>query len=77
MIVLASSFSFVIPHSFLLVFYRPSDTMNQSDLTIIPKVPSGVSGTALAASLLRDGWSVCRISFILLIPYNCFCLFSY
>lgn len=26
---------------------------------VIPKVPSGVSGTALAASLLRDGWSVC------------------
>lgn len=25
---------------------------------IISKVPAGVSGTALAASLLRDGWSV-------------------
>lgn len=23
-----------------------------------PRVPVGVSGTALAASLLRDGWSV-------------------
>jgi hypothetical protein len=32
---------------------------------VIPKVPSGVSGTALAASLLRDGWSVCPTSFLL------------
>lgn len=32
---------------------------------IVPKVPTGVSGTALAASLLRDGWSVCPISSIL------------
>jgi len=28
---------------------------------VIPKVPSGVSGTALAASLLRDGWSLAKI----------------
>ncbi|KAK3159063.1 hypothetical protein QOZ80_2AG0145200 [Eleusine coracana subsp. coracana] len=38
-----------------------SGTMDQNDLTIIPKVPSGVSGTALAASLLRDGWSLAKI----------------
>ena len=25
---------------------------------IVPKIPVGVSGTALAASLLRSGWSV-------------------
>lgn len=40
---------------------------------VIPKVPSGVSGTALAASLLRDGWSVCPTSFVLL---NLLSLFS-
>ncbi|KAM0927207.1 hypothetical protein ACQ4PT_003280 [Festuca glaucescens] len=35
-----------------------SNAANQNDLMIVPRVPSGVSGTALAASLLRDGWSV-------------------
>lgn len=34
---------------------------------VIPKAPSGVSGTALAASLLRDGWSVCTTSFVVFI----------
>lgn len=34
-----------------------SSTIEES-LEIISKVPAGVSGTALAASLLRDGWSV-------------------
>lgn len=29
-----------------------------------PRVPVGVSGTALAASLLRDGWSVSTLVFI-------------
>lgn len=38
-----------------------SDAVNQNDLMVIPKVPSGVSGTALAASLLRDGWSLAKI----------------
>ncbi|CAD6249540.1 unnamed protein product [Miscanthus lutarioriparius] len=38
-----------------------SDAVNQNDLIVIPKVPSGVSGTALAASLLRDGWSLAKI----------------
>ncbi|KAK9278500.1 hypothetical protein L1049_028066 [Liquidambar formosana] len=28
---------------------------------LIPKIPVGVSGTALAASLLRDGWSLAKI----------------
>jgi hypothetical protein len=57
----------VNPNDILAPIFRPiSYTMNQNDLMIIPKVPSGVSGTALAASLLRDGWSVCPFSFILL-----------
>uniref|UniRef100_A0A0D9YY27 Uncharacterized protein n=1 Tax=Oryza glumipatula TaxID=40148 RepID=A0A0D9YY27_9ORYZ len=38
-----------------------SDPANQNDLMIVPKVPTGVSGTALAASLLRDGWSLAKI----------------
>ncbi|KAI4982010.1 hypothetical protein ZWY2020_022502 [Hordeum vulgare] len=38
-----------------------SDAINQNDLMIVPRVPSGVSGTALAASLLRDGWSLAKI----------------
>ncbi|TKW41528.1 hypothetical protein SEVIR_1G322200v4 [Setaria viridis] len=38
-----------------------SDELNQNDLMVVPKVPSGVSGTALAASLLRDGWSLAKI----------------
>ncbi|KAF0932600.1 hypothetical protein E2562_010474 [Oryza meyeriana var. granulata] len=38
-----------------------SDAANQNDLMIVPKVPTGVSGTALAASLLRDGWSLAKI----------------
>ncbi|XP_062222059.1 nuclear-pore anchor-like isoform X3 [Phragmites australis] len=38
-----------------------SDAVNQNDLMIVPKVPSGVSGTALAASLLRDGWNLAKI----------------
>ncbi|KAJ0986603.1 hypothetical protein J5N97_004959 [Dioscorea zingiberensis] len=28
---------------------------------IVPKIPTGVSGTALAASLLRDGWSLAKM----------------
>ncbi|KAI3414928.1 TPR_MLP1_2 domain-containing protein [Psidium guajava] len=38
----------------------PSD-MVQDDHAIVPRVPIGVSGTALAASLLRDGWSLAKM----------------
>eukprot|EP01018_Ginkgo_biloba_P028799 Gb_36757 [translate_table: standard] len=31
------------------------------DGMLVPRVPSGISGTALAASLLRDGWSLAKI----------------
>lgn len=31
------------------------------DGIIVPKIPPGISGTALAASLLRDGWSLAKI----------------
>ncbi|XP_042060222.1 nuclear-pore anchor-like [Salvia splendens] len=38
-----------------------ADEMVLDDRAIIPIVPAGVSGTALAASLLRDGWSLGKI----------------
>uniref|UniRef100_A0ACD5YQH7 Uncharacterized protein n=1 Tax=Avena sativa TaxID=4498 RepID=A0ACD5YQH7_AVESA len=38
-----------------------SDAENQNNLMVVPRVPGGVSGTALAASLLRDGWSLAKI----------------
>lgn len=37
--------------------------------SLVPKVPEGVSGTALAASLLRDGWSVSS--------FKCSCLICF
>lgn len=33
-------------------------TTSENNHIIVPRVPFGISGTALAASLLRDGWSV-------------------
>lgn len=47
----------------------------------MPKIPVGVSGTALAASLLRDGWSVsynsvaCLTLFISLLTHFEFCVY--
>ncbi|KAG2372296.1 Nuclear-pore anchor [Vigna angularis] len=35
-----------------------ADSMVEENSLLVPKLPVGVSGTALAASLLRDGWSV-------------------
>jgi nucleoprotein TPR len=35
-----------------------TNDMVEDNRIIVPKIPAGVSGTALAASLLRDGWSV-------------------
>ncbi|KAK9152572.1 hypothetical protein Sjap_000052 [Stephania japonica] len=31
------------------------------DRALVPRMPTGVSGTALAASLLRDGWSLAKM----------------
>lgn len=42
-----------------------SDKTDETEQMIVPKVPVGISGTALAACLLRDGWSVrqtCHLS---------------
>ncbi|KAL0665462.1 hypothetical protein Bca4012_102300 [Brassica carinata] len=47
-------------------FTRGADDSGTSNMieeshAIISKIPAGVSGTALAASLLRDGWSLAKI----------------
>nr|GMD57863.1 nuclear-pore anchor isoform X1 [Ipomoea batatas] len=39
----------------------PSTEMIEDDRWLVPSIPAGVSGTALAASLLRDGWSLVKI----------------
>ncbi|XP_010472779.1 PREDICTED: nuclear-pore anchor [Camelina sativa] len=38
-----------------------TSNMIEESQAVISKVPAGVSGTALAASLLRDGWSLAKI----------------
>ncbi|CAI9760212.1 unnamed protein product [Fraxinus pennsylvanica] len=37
------------------------DYVVENDRMIVPRIPAGISGTALAASLLRDGWSLAKI----------------
>ncbi|KAK8705798.1 hypothetical protein V6N13_049389 [Hibiscus sabdariffa] len=38
-----------------------ADDMVEDNLALVPKIPVGVSGTALAASLLRDGWTLAKM----------------
>ncbi|XVE53404.1 hypothetical protein DITRI_Ditri03aG0000200 [Diplodiscus trichospermus] len=38
-----------------------ANDMVEDNCGLIPKIPVGVSGTALAASLLRDGWSLAKM----------------
>lgn len=38
-----------------------SADMAEVNCAVVPKIPVGVSGTALAASLLRDGWSLAKM----------------
>ncbi|XP_042407958.1 nuclear-pore anchor-like [Zingiber officinale] len=39
-----------------------AETTNiENNQILVPKIPLGVSGTALAASLLRDGWSLAKM----------------
>ncbi|XP_027342867.1 nuclear-pore anchor isoform X2 [Abrus precatorius] len=38
-----------------------ADGMVEENNLLVPKIPVGVSGTALAASLLRDGWSLAKM----------------
>ncbi|XP_062158169.1 nuclear-pore anchor isoform X2 [Alnus glutinosa] len=44
----------------LMNSFEESD-MVEDNRMIVPKIPTGVSGTALAASLLRDGWSLAKM----------------
>lgn len=46
-----------------------STDMVEVNRAVVPKIPAGVSGTALAASLLRDGWSVSSYFTILRVIY--------
>ncbi|KAL6196869.1 hypothetical protein ACLB2K_032482 [Fragaria x ananassa] len=39
---------------------KPADIAEVNG-AVVPKIPVGVSGTALAASLLRDGWSLAKM----------------
>ncbi|XP_073117973.1 nuclear-pore anchor [Elaeis guineensis] len=47
--------------------FRADRTLEELDSThedgqlVVPKIPLGISGTALAASLLRDGWSLAKM----------------
>ncbi|KAK4285608.1 hypothetical protein QN277_002284 [Acacia crassicarpa] len=55
----------LLPHSGFnperwLLSNETSDLVEESNM-LVPKIPAGVSGTALAASLLRDGWSLGRM----------------
>ncbi|KAM0019898.1 putative nucleoprotein TPR/MLP1 [Helianthus debilis subsp. tardiflorus] len=34
---------------------------DNNNLMLVPSIPAGISGTALAASLLRDGWSLVKM----------------
>ncbi|XP_042520099.1 nuclear-pore anchor [Macadamia integrifolia] len=38
-----------------------ADDSSEDSRMVVPKVPVGISGTALAASLLRDGWSLAKM----------------
>ncbi|GAY42514.1 hypothetical protein CUMW_067490 [Citrus unshiu] len=38
-----------------------TNNISEDNRLLVPKIPAGVSGTALAASLLRDGWSLAKI----------------
>lgn len=38
-----------------------TNDMVEDNCMLVPKIPAGVSGTALAASLLRDGWSLAKM----------------
>ncbi|KAK8623172.1 hypothetical protein V6N13_118063 [Hibiscus sabdariffa] len=44
----------------LINSYDANDMVKDSH-ALVPKIPVGVSGTALAASLLRDGWSLAKM----------------
>nr|GEV17082.1 nuclear-pore anchor [Tanacetum cinerariifolium] len=38
-----------------------NNNAGDNNLMLVPSIPAGISGTALAASLLRDGWSLVKM----------------
>ncbi|KAJ9554209.1 hypothetical protein OSB04_018254 [Centaurea solstitialis] len=38
-----------------------ANNVDGNNLMLVPSIPAGISGTALAASLLRDGWSLVKM----------------
>ncbi|KVI05373.1 Tetratricopeptide, MLP1/MLP2-like protein, partial [Cynara cardunculus var. scolymus] len=38
-----------------------ANDVDGNNLMLVPSIPAGISGTALAASLLRDGWSLVKM----------------
>lgn len=70
--------------SYISFFGRLVNSFETNDVVedahmIVPKIPAGVSGTALAASLLRDGWSVSYFNFtiFLFLHFNYFLNFCF
>ncbi|KAG6479091.1 hypothetical protein ZIOFF_062550 [Zingiber officinale] len=56
----------LVPSSFhsdssLEVLPVAQTTTSENNHILVPKIPFGISGTALAASLLRDGWSLAKM----------------
>ncbi|KAJ3700618.1 hypothetical protein LUZ61_004323 [Rhynchospora tenuis] len=45
----------------LVLFDSGIHSEGGDDQMIVPKIPPGISGTALAASLLREGWSLAKM----------------
>lgn len=58
----SSLFGFKILNNNRCAHSVPSTEMIEDDRWLVPSIPTGVSGTALAASLLRDGWSVSAVN---------------
>ncbi|GLU08559.1 hypothetical protein SLE2022_254650 [Rubroshorea leprosula] len=49
------------PSSFTTEISYNTIDIGEDNRALVPKIPAGVSGTALAASLLRDGWSLAKM----------------
>ncbi|VFQ58763.1 unnamed protein product [Cuscuta campestris] len=45
----------------LCIHSVPSTGMIEDDHWLVPTIPGGISGTALAATLIRDGWSLAKM----------------
>ncbi|PPD74337.1 hypothetical protein GOBAR_DD28735 [Gossypium barbadense] len=52
---------FVSVNGNLWISSYDANDMVEDNHALVPKIPVGVSGTALAASLIRDGWSLAKM----------------